>query len=95
MVPAHEGVPGNEKADEWTKLEWEEPDAHGVEWLGRTNEYRRRPMPTPRSLANIAREISEEKWAEASQWSKGRITAKKYDTDWQRNSDRTGWWQGS
>jgi ribonuclease HI len=30
--PAHNGVPGNEKADEWAKLEEEEPDAQGVEW---------------------------------------------------------------
>jgi len=32
--PAHKGVPGNEKADEWAKLAAEEPDARGVEWLG-------------------------------------------------------------
>jgi ribonuclease HI len=32
--PAHQGVAGNEKADEWAKLAAEEPDAHGVEWLG-------------------------------------------------------------
>jgi ribonuclease HI len=32
--PAHKGVIGNEKADEWARLAAEEPDAHGVEWLG-------------------------------------------------------------
>ena len=30
--PAHKGVPGNEKADEWAKLAAEEPDARGTEW---------------------------------------------------------------
>ena len=34
VVPAHKGVPGSEKADEWAKLAAEKPDAHGVEWLG-------------------------------------------------------------
>jgi len=29
--PAHKGVPGNEKADEWAKLTAEKPDARGVE----------------------------------------------------------------
>jgi ribonuclease HI len=76
--PAHEGVMGNEKTDEWAKLAAEEPDAHGVEWLGQTDKYGRRPMPPPRSLANIAREISEKKWTEAKQWAERRIAAKKY-----------------
>jgi ribonuclease HI len=31
--PAHKGVPGNEKADEWAKLAADEPDSRGVEWL--------------------------------------------------------------
>jgi len=31
--PAHKGVAGNEKADEWAKFAAEEPDARGVEWL--------------------------------------------------------------
>jgi ribonuclease HI len=43
--PAHEGIAGNEKADEWAKLAAEEPDAHGVEWLTRANGYGRRLMP--------------------------------------------------
>jgi hypothetical protein len=63
--PAHQGVAGNEKADEWAKIAIEEPDSHGVEWLGFADRYGRRPMPLPRSLANIKREISEKKWAEA------------------------------
>jgi ribonuclease HI len=58
--PAHEGVSGNEKADEWVRLAAEEPDAHGVEWLGHTDKYGRRPMPPPRSLANIAQNLGEE-----------------------------------
>jgi ribonuclease HI len=66
--PAHKGVEGNEKADEWAKLAVEEPDSRGVEWLGRADQYGRRPMPpptAPRSLANLKREISERKWTEA------------------------------
>jgi hypothetical protein len=65
VVPGPERVIGNEKADEWAKLAAEEPEAHGVEWLGYADKYGRRPMPLPRSLANIKREISENKWTEA------------------------------
>jgi ribonuclease HI len=54
--PAHQGVASNEKADEWAKVAAEEPDTHGVEWLGYGDRYGR-----PRSLANIKREISEKK----------------------------------
>jgi ribonuclease HI len=63
--PAHKGVPGNEKADEWAKLAAESPDARGVE-------------PLPRSLAHLKREISEKKWTEARQWAGSRITKAKY-----------------
>jgi len=78
--PAHKGVEGNEKADEWAKLAAEEPDTHGVEWLnydygGRTEV---RSMPLPRSLANLKREISEKKWTEARRWVGARISRKKY-----------------
>jgi ribonuclease HI len=76
--PAHEGIAGNEMADEWAKLAAEEPDAHGVEWLSHSDRYGRRPMPPPRSLANLKRGSSEKKWAEARQWAEGRITARKY-----------------
>ena len=34
--------------------------------------------PLPRSLANLRREISEKKWAEARQWAGGRTSKKKY-----------------
>jgi len=66
--PAHEGVEGNEKADEWAKLAAEEPDARGVEgleWISYSDRPEARSMPLPRSLANIMREIAEKKWAEA------------------------------
>jgi len=35
-------------------------------------------MPLPRSLANLKREISEKKWAEAHQWAGGRTSKTKY-----------------
>jgi ribonuclease HI len=31
--PAHKGVAGNEKADEWAAIAAEEPDTRGVKWL--------------------------------------------------------------
>jgi len=67
--PAHEGVEGNEQADKWAKLAAEEPDTPGVEWLDEA---------CHRSLANIRREISEKKWAEARQWAGVRTSKKKY-----------------
>jgi ribonuclease HI len=78
--PAHKGVAGNEKADQWAKVAAEEPDTRGVEWLhysydGRTEA---RAFPLPRSLANIKREISEKKWTEARQWAGARTSRKKY-----------------
>ena len=50
--PAHKGVAGNGKADEWEKIAAEEPDTRGVEWLSYWTErkcgrYRSRgPLPT-------------------------------------------------
>jgi ribonuclease HI len=76
--PAHKGVEGNEKADEWAKLAAEEPDFRGVEWLGRADQYGRRPMPPLRSLANLKREISEKKWTEAHHWVEEWIRKNKY-----------------
>ena len=55
---AHKGIAGNEKADQWAKTAAEKPRTRGVEHL----------VPLPRSLANLKREISEKKWAEARQW---------------------------
>ena len=39
-----------------------------VEWLNYSDRTEVRAMPLPRSLANLKREISEKKWAEARQW---------------------------
>jgi len=61
--PAHKGVAGNEKADEWAKAAAEQSGNH---------------RPIPRSLANLKREISEKKWVEAHQWAGGRTSKRKY-----------------
>ena len=76
--PAHSEVAGNEEADKWAKQAAEEPGARGVEWMGYKNRYGRRPMPPPRSLANLKREISERNWEEAWTWSKKRVRGRKY-----------------
>ena len=76
--PAHKGDAGNEKADEWAELAAEEPDARGVEWLAYSDRMEARSMPLPRSLANIKREISGKKWAEARSWAGGRTSKMKY-----------------
>jgi len=46
--------------------------------MGYKDRYGKRPMPPPRSLANLKREISEKKWEEAWIWSKNRVRGKKY-----------------
>jgi len=66
--PAHQGITGNEKADEWAKIAAEKPSTRGVE----------NPGPLPRSLVSLKREISEKKWAEARSWAGGRISKAKY-----------------
>jgi len=76
--PAHKGVEGNEKADEWAKIAAEEPDTRGVEWLSYSDRTEVRPMPLPRSLANLKREITDKKWAEGRRWAGGRISKQKY-----------------
>ena len=31
--PSHQGIEGNDVADEWAKLAADQPDAHGVGWF--------------------------------------------------------------
>ena len=50
--PAHKGVEGNEKTDEWAKLAADDPDVHGMEWLTLGN--RPRHMPRPASLEHLS-----------------------------------------
>jgi len=76
--PAHKGVAGNEKADEWAKIAAEKSGTRGVEWPNFPVRTEVRGAPLPRSLANLKREISEKKWAEARQWAGGRTSRKKY-----------------
>jgi len=63
---------------------FDEPDTPGVEWL-----EGERSLPLPRSLANIAREISEKKWAEAREWAGGRTSTKKYKMPKSQRPDGT------
>jgi len=69
--PSHQGIEGNEIADEWAKLATDEPDAHGVEWFSTTNpdgSTSERKFPLPRSLANVKRGFSEQKRTDTLSW---------------------------
>jgi len=66
--PAHKGIAGNEQADEWAKIAAEKPGTRGVQHR----------VPLPRSLANLKREVSEKKWAEARKWAGSRTSKAKY-----------------
>ena len=84
--PAHEGVEGNEKADEWAKLVAEELDARGeeaLEWFAYLDRPEAHSMPLPRSLANIKQEIAKKKWAG------GRTSKKKYKMPESQRPDGT------
>jgi len=76
--PAHKGISGDEKADECAEIAAEEADTRGVEWLSYSDRTEVQPMPLPRSLANLKREISEKKWVEARQWAGGGTSKTKY-----------------
>ena len=47
------------------------------------------PMPLPRSLANLKREIADKKWAEARRWAGGRNSKQKYKMPESHNPDGT------
>jgi len=64
--------------DEWAKIGAEKPGTRGVEWPNFPVRTEVRGASLPRSLANLKREISEKKWAEARQWAGGRTSKKKY-----------------
>jgi len=87
--PAHKGVAGNEKADEWAKIAAEELDARGVEWITYLDRNEARAMSLPRSLAHLKREISKKKWAEARQWAGGRASKTKYRMPKSQKPDST------
>ena len=66
--PIHQGIEGNEIADEWAKIAADEPDAHGVEWFSTTNPdgtVSERVFPLPRSFANVKRGFCERRWQDA------------------------------
>ena len=89
MVSGRQGVTGNEGADGWAKLAAEEPDARGVELLAYSDRTEARSAPLPRSLANIMREISEKRWAEARRWAGGWTYEKKYKMPKSQRPDGT------
>jgi len=68
----------NEKADEWAKVAAEEPATRRAEWLNCSDRTEVRPMPLPRPLANLKREISEKKLVEARRWAGGRASGNNY-----------------
>jgi len=85
MVPAHERIIGNEKADECAKVAADQPHEHGVEWLTIDNRPRRMPHT---SLAHLSRQIEEKKWEEAKDWAYSRITNPSYNVkcrQWRKN----------
>jgi len=92
--PSHQGIEGNEIADQWAKLAADGPDAHGVEWFSTTNpdgSVSERKFPLPRSLANVKRGISEQKREDASNWAKkqlARTRNRKYRPD-EKKPDQT------
>jgi len=69
--PAHKGVLGNEKADEWAKLAADEPDAH-TSGLGGTGDQPGQRRQPSRSLAHLKRSITEAKWQEANVWAESK-----------------------
>jgi len=52
---------GNEKVDERAKAAAEQPDTRGVERPNCSGRTEVRPMPLPRFLENLKREIAEKK----------------------------------
>jgi ribonuclease HI len=58
--PAHKGVPGKERTDEWAKLLTEKPDAHGVEWKQYSDQYGKQPttsqIPCASQVGNLRNE---------------------------------------
>jgi len=64
--PSHQGIEGNEVADEWpnSPLTSQMPT---VEWFASGTRVAKsgRESPPPRFLANVKRGFSEKKWAEA------------------------------
>jgi len=74
--PSHQGIAGNEFADQWANLAADEPDAHGIEWFSTTNpdgSISARKFPLPRSLANVKRGFSERKREDANNWAKKQL----------------------
>ena len=64
--PAHKGVAGNEKADEWAKIAAEDPDTRGVKCLSCSDRNEARAMPLPRP-EHLKREMTEKSgWRRAS-----------------------------
>jgi len=67
--------------------------------MGHTDQYGRRRIPLPRSLANVRRGIAEKKWEEERSWSERSANKKKYRMPGKKRcartqrwpEDRTGW----
>jgi len=74
--PAHDGVAGNDVADQWAKIVADKPTERGVECLTTGNRSRCMPLAF---LAHRSRKIAEKKWEEAKDWAYKRITNPTYN----------------
>ena len=83
--PSHQGIEGNEVADEWAKLAADEPDAHGGNGSRPRTRTARSPRepplcrgPSPTSSGGF----SEKKWQDAKGWARRKLA---------RTSNRKYW----
>jgi len=89
--PAHKGVEGNEKADEWAKVAAEEPDTRGgggmAELFGLDGGTPSAALTAP--CKPQAGDFGEKKWVEARRWAGGRASRKKYKMPESRKPEGT------
>jgi hypothetical protein len=75
MSPAHKRVSRKEQADRWVELAADEPDAHGVGFLGHGDRYGN-PSPRPGPSFRVQCSITEIERQEVKAWADVRATQK-------------------